>query len=593
MTELSERLSLPGTPAAWRPASEATSPSSGTGYARISDHQQHRIPQPSSLCRWCIHVRDNIPYEDIPSPPPEEDAEYDIEDPNNWPRWTGEPCTIVERLRDALEDNSFSNMNTQDLPLSTNAIAIAATASPKAMSVEAISFAIMARNVDLVLDLIDAATIEDLSLSSIYPYHLAASYLDGSGICCDMFNALLGLVKQNVVKRLYVNENDHTVLDSLMLTILKGHTSCTPVMVDERLKDMARFPGEEIDICGRWDADSPCLQALNRHGALRIPFQWKHMFCHTSVQAVCHSVAVLFSVDHSPDINTPSGLFTKTCFTCGDRLVLGPLHTLVLITFNLAHRGCEGETLFGMVACLVCLLVNDADPTAKADISVDLLLGTDKGQGCSHEPLDPVELGGKVPLGVRNSWSADANLGWDCFMAVLGFAQREMARVTFRARRSNDRIDDFYFDYRDDVPVAENGSAFDEDDSNSENLYATNYDKKCYHSTGEKLFCQTGRHLAVLWSAIQTELVSYRRLQDADAWISENFSLTAVRDGADADVGFSHLPLLEKQMMKAVCRCGMLFCRSDSGIATTDEACSFYFSNMEDWSRSTYGRLYD
>ncbi|GAW12359.1 hypothetical protein ANO14919_017250 [Xylariales sp. No.14919] len=591
MTEFPEQYSLPSTPAGSGVTSEARSPSSGSRNqygVRNADHQQHRVPQPSPLCRWCIHVN-RLDYEDIPSPPLEEGAHFDVQDSNNWPQWAENPFTVVERLRDALEDNSFSNMNTQDLPLSTNAIAMAAAASPDTMNVEAIGFAIMAQNVELVDELLNDAVYGDLDISAIYPYHLAASYLNGSSTCCDMFVTLLSLVRHNVIGRLYVNELGHTVLDSFMLTILKAHTSCTPIMADERVKTMTRFPGEEIDICGRWDADSPCLRALNAHGPPGIPLSWKHMFCHTSVQAICHSIARLFSAHHSPDINTPSGLFTKSCFTCGDRLVPGPLHTLVLTAFNLAQNGCEGETLFGMVACLTCLLMNGADPTAKANLSVDLLLEVDRQHECSHVLLDPLELGEKVPPAAWNSWPEETRLGWDCFMAVLGFAQREMTRVTTQALRSGQEADDYYFDYDAFPPLAEDRSLpVDGYGLDSEDPYDVDDDRECDHRRGN-MFCVTNKHLGVLWSAIQTELVSYRRIQDGDPWISNNFDLRTVKDGANTNAGFARLPLLNRRMMKPVCRCGKLFTESEGfNVATTDEACSFYFSNMEDWSRSTY-----
>ncbi|KAI0861575.1 hypothetical protein F4860DRAFT_164385 [Xylaria cubensis] len=565
MAEFPELNSFPGSPAFWR-ESQAPSPSGNAqnqhGVRLIG--QQHELAQPSSLCRWCIHVR-NIQYERIRSPPPEEEVNYDAQDTNNWPTWANRPSTVVERLQEALEENSFSNINAQDLPLSTSVIATAAASSPNAISVEAIAFAIMARNVDLIESMVQEANEkEDLDLSNIYPYHLAASYIDGSGACCDIFFALMDLVKQNVVKKLYVNDLGHTALDSLMLTILKGHTSCTPTMVDERLKTMTRFPGEDIDICGRWDADSPCLRALNASGSPRIPFSWKHMFCHTSIQAICHAIIRLFSPDHSPDINTSSGLFTKSCFTCGDRLVPGPLHTLVLTAFNLAQHGCHGENLFGIVACLVCMLVYGADPTAQANLSVNQLLGIDEQQQCTHAPLDALELAAKVPPAAWDSWSEEAKLGWDCLMAVLGFAQRQRAG---RSREPASRHEHHDIEF----PSSTNRSFLDDD-----------YER-CAHGR----HYASSRHLGVLWCAIQTELVTYRRLRDGDPWLSENFSLAAVRDGANGDAGFSRLPLVDKKMMKRVCKCGRL--ESQHGdIATTDDACSFYFSNMEDWERSTY-----
>jgi hypothetical protein len=478
-----------------------------------------------------------------------------------------EPCTVMDRLHDALKDNSFSCINTQDLPLSTTVIATAAAGSPEAMTVEVIGFAIMARNADLITDLIETAIDEDLDLSSIYPYHLAASYLDGSSVCCDIFRELMYLVKQNVIKRLYVNDLGHTVLDSLMLTILKGHTSCTPIMADESLKTMTRFPGEDIDICGRWDADSPCLRALKAHGSPRIPISWKHMFCHTSVQAICHAIIALFSRDHAPDINTPSGLFTKSCFTCGDRLVPGPIHTLVLTAFSLAQNGCDGENLFGMLACLVCLLVNDADPTAKANLSVNELLGINEQQECTHAPLDPLELGEKVPLTAWETWSEEVKLGWECLMAVLRF------------------VHPGYQPLSDD---AEDSSIEEEEDDDHDDF------EGCGHERLSTMFCANSGQLGVLWSAIQTELLSYRRLQDGDPWLSDNFNLTVVRDGASEGVGFSRLPLVDRGMMRPTCACGTFEAVDEiNQLVITDQACSFYFSNMEDWQRSSYRLLDD
>ncbi|KAI0545283.1 hypothetical protein F4679DRAFT_599855 [Xylaria curta] len=593
MAEFPELSSFSGSPAVWREG-QALSPSGNAQnqYGARLTGQQHENLQPSSLCRWCIHVR-KMEYEGIRSPPPEEEVDYDAQDTNNWPAWANQPSPVVERLQDALEDNSFSNVNAQDLPLSTSVIAKAAASSSHAIRVEAIAFAIMARNVDLVYNMVDPTNKNDLDLSSIYPYHLAASYIDGSSACCDIFLEPMGLVKQNVLKKLYVNDLGHTVLDSLMLTILKGHTSCTPVMADEHLKTMTRFSGEDIDICGRWDADSPCLRALNATGSPRIPISWKHMFCHTSVQAICHAIIHLFSVHHSADINTSSGLFTKSCFKCGDRLVPGPLHTLILTAFNLAQYGCHGENLFGILACLVCLLVYGADPTARANLSINELLGIDGQQQCTHAPLDPLELGGKVPSAARDSWSEEAKLGWDCLMAVLGFAQRQRAD---RSREPLSRREhrDIYFDYS-EFPSFINRSFLDDpEDLNREGDNNDDDDgdyEECYHtfSNGSKR-----RHLGVLWSAIQTELVTYRRLRDGDPWLSENFSLAVVRDGANGDVGFSRLPLVDRKMMKSACGCGRF--RSENGydeIATVNDACSFYFSNMEDWQRSTYRLLVD
>ena len=67
-------------------------------------------------------------------------------------------------------------------------------------------------------------------------------------------------------------EKQHTVLDSLMITILKSHTSVTPGVVDDALRSEKRFIPEDIGICGRWDADSNCIRAHLAEGESTIPF---------------------------------------------------------------------------------------------------------------------------------------------------------------------------------------------------------------------------------------------------------------------------------------------------------------------------------
>ena len=503
----------------------------------------------------------------------------------------------MNRLQHGLEENSFSSIQTQDLPLSTTVIATAAASSPRAMTVEVIGFAIIARNTDLVANSVFAVNQKELDLSSIYPFHLAASYLDRSSICYDMFYYLSFLVKQNAIRRLYLNDFGHTVLDSLMLTILTGHTSCTPVMIDERLKSMTRFPGEDIDICGRWDADSPIVRGLKANGSPRIPFSWKHMFCHISVRAVCHAITRIFSVGHSPDINTPSGLFAKYCFTCGDKLVLGPIHTLVPTAFNLAQNGCDGENLFGMLSCLVCLLVHGANPAAEANLSVDALLGIDKQQEFAHEFLTPLHLAERVPSKFWDTWSEEVKLGWECLLAVLRFVQPDPIQGLSPPYSSHGESGDCfsYSVFLSPQDLSTPASLPLSEHTDSPSIEHGSHDLiECYHEPESSAFCVNTRQLRVLWSAIQTELVTYRRLRDGNSWLSANFSLVAVRDGANYYGGFSRLPFVYREMLKPVCACGRFYAASEShGVVVTDEACSFYFSNMEDWQRSSYRALYD
>ncbi|KAI3317348.1 hypothetical protein HD806DRAFT_527127 [Xylariaceae sp. AK1471] len=377
----------------------------------VSLAQQQGINSPPSLCHWSIYCWE-LDYDDIPSPPPEE-GDIDLYEPSKRSRWDGNTRAeeFIHRLRDALGFNSFSTINARDIPLARSRIASAAANSLDMLRTEAIGFAIMARNDELLFELLDHDLYE-IDLTGLYPFHLAANYLDGSGACCGVLATLVrAAIGRNRIDSLYVNDFGHTVLDSLMMVILKSQTSCTPVMVDERLKKTQRFVAEDVDICGHWDADSHCIRALNAKGSSRVPFSWKHMFCHTSAQTIYHAIPVIFGREYSPDINTPSGLFTKSCSKCDERLVPSPLHTLIITAFYLAQNGCKGENLFGILACLVSLLVHGADPTIRVQMSVGELLGISNETECDHSRLDPIQLGEQVPEPIWSAWTDEVKLG--------------------------------------------------------------------------------------------------------------------------------------------------------------------------------------
>src|ERR1700722_1156823 len=101
---------------------------------------------------------------------------------------------------------------------------------------------------------------------------------------------------------------------------------------------------------------------------LRRNCSWKHKFCHTSAQTICHCISL---ITMSPfRLNTPSGIFLRHCSECGLKMQLQPLHTLVMTAFQLASCGCPDEDLFGILACLLHILSNTkVDPLERADVS--------------------------------------------------------------------------------------------------------------------------------------------------------------------------------------------------------------------------------
>lgn len=535
---------------------------------------------PESLCHWSIHCHD-VNYEGIPSPPRSPPAQFDLEDEDNWPQWRAPDAIVAdftERLCDGLQDNSFTNVGLGDLPIAVNQMVKAVQNSPGEMREEALGFAIMSRNVELVKDLVERYKYRQVK--GLFPFHLAASYIDGSKTCCNLLDYLQDSLP---MRQMYVNDLGHTVLDNLMIAILKAHTSCKPKEVDAIFARDKRFEGEDVDICGRWDSDSDCIRTLLADGNSQIPFEWKHSFCHTSIQTICHCIGALFGPSHGPDVDTASGLFVRRCLHCGLKMQLLPLHTLLIIGFHLSQSGCKGETLFGVLACLLCLLHNRANPLLKANISLRTLLSGEETLECSHHELDPVELIEKLPASLASKWPKKIQTGWQILHSILKHSQAEwhgkplLIQPTLDILQQGDEFSAFVDFGEDEMDV---------DDSSSQVVHVP-ASCRCRDDYGfpPNNFFGTSTVLGTLWAAVQTELLTYRRLKEGDAWLSQNFNMETLKEGLDR--GMVDIPLVSQRMMKNFCDCGEFF----GAIPTcpvVEEASAYYFANLEDWSRSTF-----
>lgn len=183
---------------------------------------------------------------------------------------------------------------------------------------------------------------------------IATSYLDGARTCCNMFGIVSTYFSGARMTEVYVNELGHTIIDNLLISILKSHSSAKPFVVDQAWKDNPRFCGEEVDICGRWDADSPCVRQQYANGNPTTPIDWKHKFCHTSIQTIRHCLIALFKRAPKRLVReTVSGLYVHRCFDCGVKLQSHVLHSLVITAYHLPSKGCQDEDMFGMLACLL------------------------------------------------------------------------------------------------------------------------------------------------------------------------------------------------------------------------------------------------
>ncbi|CZR59856.1 uncharacterized protein PAC_09750 [Phialocephala subalpina] len=377
-----------------------------------------------------------------------------------------------------------------------------------------------------------------------------------------MFFALKrNLPPEIALHKTYTNTLGHTVLDTLMITVLKSHTRTSPSLVDQALAKETSFKGEEADICGRWDADSECYRALVANGESSVPFEWKHKFCGTAIQVICHSIGFLDFA--GANFNSPSGLFLRYCTGCGKKLQLRPLHTLVLVAFQLAQSGCGGEDLFGALACLLQLLSGVANPLLSADISLSALLGQAVHGICDHEELQPSDLAQRVSPEIVSQWSSAARSGWRVFCWVLRHAQNTWTMVGE--------------DEEDDDSLRWNTSA-DIDDQFESDCHL-HQDDDVPPSFGSSIY------LGHIWAAIQVEFLSYRRLTESDPWLSENISmeslLRSLETGIEISIGY-----LEHGMLLPYCRCG--FPSGDLYLGFfRQEFLTDNISNMDDNSRCT------
>ncbi|KAH7384591.1 hypothetical protein BKA66DRAFT_569837 [Pyrenochaeta sp. MPI-SDFR-AT-0127] len=530
---------------------------------------------PLSHCRWFIHVnaqRYEPIQEGIEEPRFQDWVEQDPNDESTWSPW---PTNQIEpplpaRLRDALEHNDFSSISATTLPVAIPEVAKAAQRSPDELLLESLGFSIMSRNVEQTASIMEQLDNENIDYKSAFPLHMAASYLDGYKTCCSTFNVLTKSIQGPKFRDMYVNELGHSVLDSFMISILRSHSSVAPIVYDSSLKDTLRFIGEEVDICGRWDADSPCIRNLLASNNPLTPFAWKHKFCHTSIQTMWHCMDLLFCVAPGRLIReTASGLYVHHCFECGTKLEPQPLHSLTITAYHLANNGCEDEDLFGMLAILLYLIGCGLNPRQTANISVTALI-EGRSVEClwGHEDLTPSQLAKSISThSMFNIRTEKARTGWAVFCGILSLCediQTNPGKDTSREGMSGNEFFRHHF-----IGTTE-----------------PNQDLQDVHfqAHGEKSPFQSQRNLATLWASVQAELLSYRRVDDEDDWISPRFSMERLKGqlerGEPLSVGYADQNLLQPH-----CICG------DFGawpFPKLSDATDPDIANLDIWDRATY-----
>ena len=459
-----------------------------------------------------------------------------------WPEDWKNPA-VEKRLQNALNSNNFSNIKSEDLPMALHQLAKAVNKSTNQFLQMSLSFSIMAGNYILIEELLGKAEAAEVDLSELFLYHLATSYLDGSVQCCRIFGLLcrrLGGGKFSLA-RCYTDHLGHSVLDNLMIAILKGHTSITPGIVNNGWRNQSRFDGDEIDICGRWAPDSNELATVLGSGVSGIPLEWKHKFCHTSAQAILHCIQA--SEFHGADLNTSSGLYLKFCFSCGSKLQLQPLHTLIFTAFQLAQFGRTGEDLFGIIACLLCLLQLGVDPSRKSTISTTILLDQAQDKTCCHSEMTPLQLADSLGLMFSDTWPTKLQVGWKIICHLLGLGEAERDKWELRHPSSASGV------------AAQDLEASVEIGDATGSATSNGYQIGCDDCIWGEGFFGNNKYLGHIWAAVQTELLTHRRRQDGDHWMSENFDMDALLGSLELDSELA-IGFVKRGVMKEYCSCG-------------------------------------
>jgi hypothetical protein len=369
-------------------------------------------------------------------------------------------------------------------------------------------------------------------------------------------------------------------------------------VVDKNLKGVASFAGEEIDICGRWDAESRNYQTLMASGTTKVPLTWKHKFCHTSVLAVCHSLALL---DDNLILRCESGLFLNRCFSCGRKLELSAMHTMVLIAFQLHKYGTQDEDLFGMICCLLqyaTLASTSKKDSGETWVSSGLFNSELSAEGCAHEWLSPAKLAHSLSSRAVNCGSMQSRKGWHAFKSILSqiedqhrWAATGIAPPGYdrqeRAEMSSDEEFIRYDESKQDKIRSE--------DAEEELHYFIFVQKKterdhfgyptyCDHLNTSRAFGRN-RILGHIWAACQAELLTYRRTCAGQPWLSSRISMDIILHCLQSGDS-SSLPFIKAGLLRPYCACGS-YIGSRIG-PRVEHVCVYDFGNLDDPQYAMY-----
>ena len=548
--------------------------------SQFGQHHSPGLPRVSSICFWAVHVTGAVLDSVVPGT-------------TDLP-----PDSFPDVLCQNFQRNTFSDISESSLPLSVPILHAAATRSESPLLIESLAFAIMGRNIQLLVQLVneidDKYGLDD-PVPGIHPIHLAATYHHGAKSCCSVFEVLVDFFPP---RDYYINDKDFTILDSLMLTIVRSHTSCKPGDLEVSMKSDRRFRGEELDICGRWDADSEDFLRLVQRGTREVPNSWKHKFCHTSTQAICHSICLLFAnpLSAPPDINQFSGLCRTTCSSCGTRMQLSHLHVFLVVALKLSTAGRDNEDLFGVLAVILCLLSNGANPTQAMQVPQSLYQEVNDAIGCHHREFTAADLCQEIINIIYVDISPALRTGWGLLHCVLVLSTTEWRggepddgwRVPEIPSDISDAEDEEIEDFKSLIPCRYRHSPHEVPGKWFDAMEILYGDDRTALARPENFF-GSNKDLSTLWAAVQTELLTYRRLDDSAKWVSPAFNMANLLDGLESGSGIQ-IDIVTESRMNGFCDCGRFTTAENPTMPCVNEVSKHYFSNLDDGRRATYIR---
>lgn len=514
---------------------------------RLGDHDDQNSSTevlPFRICGWSIHLADPLTILGLTRNHHEAVLTRDS--------YLEKVVALPQELRTALDAGSFTDVPLPRLAVPLPNIASRISHSEHDLLAETIGFAIMSRNLSLLRESIRfihnecdfdddllATVSTEIGIDTTALLHLATSYLDGRSTCCLIVLELANFVvdfPSSATRRL-VNNAGHTLIDNVLLVILRSHANVSLSTINPKLGKQARFSGQEVDICGRWTATSVHWRSLLASGQSQIPVHWKHKFCRTSAQAICHSLGILlrclpFLCDQE------SGLFSQRCVnvTCGQSLTLGPLHTIVMTGFFLVRFG-RPEDLFGIVACFLCLVDAGVDPLLVKELSVVQILGLMSDGDCDHEQQTAAQFARDV-FNELHRWNSSQ-------VSITGFA----ALVVIMEEVEQSRL---AYDHGTDEDVADLDSGLFPFECGEDYMGAppcTFYRRDEQHAFGRS------SKLGHVWTIIQAELTSPRGRTEESQSLSSSIHtrrfLSILTD--DVKPNFSEFNL---GIPTGYCRCG-------------------------------------